>query len=254
MPARRQAQPPLRSGNAWQSQVGMPAERHRHRPASCRNHARRYAELAVAGGDDDFDPVRERKRRCVDVDRRPQPRRAAPGVRPIDAPTRRAHEQPVDREAVAIHPQRKSLEINGHPRRPVAARREPVGPRRQQRQAGGGAGPQRGHPARHGEVLPAPPPQRHARHADVRQERGAELAGLQRDRGLAAEEMLAGADGHRPRLERARRTDQAVVRSRCCRRSCAASSTSLCRHSDARYTQAISPVRCTRRRSPYTNA
>jgi hypothetical protein len=37
-------------------------------------------------------------------------------------------------------------------------------------------------------------------------------------------------------------------------RSWAASSISLCRHSDARYTQAMRAVRCTRRRSPYTNA
>jgi membrane-associated phospholipid phosphatase len=43
------------------------------------------------------------------------------------------------------------------------------------------------------------------------------------------------------------------VASRSCRRSWAASSMSLCRHSDARYTQAISAVRCTRRKSPYTN-
>jgi hypothetical protein len=43
---------------------------------------------------------------------------------------------------------------------------------------------------------------------------------------------------------------QARLLSRCCRRSWAASSTSLCRHSAARYWQAIKPVRCTRRKSP----
>ena len=43
---------------------------------------------------------------------------------------------------------------------------------------------------------------------------------------------------------------RALVWSRYWRRSCAASSMSLCRHSEARYTQAISPVRCSRRRSP----
>ena len=46
----------------------------------------------------------------------------------------------------------------------------------------------------------------------------------------------------------------AEVASRCCRRSWAASSTALWRHSDARYTHAMSPLRCTRRKSPYTNA
>ena len=42
--------------------------------------------------------------------------------------------------------------------------------------------------------------------------------------------------------------------SRRCSSSCAASSTALCRHSAARYSQAISPVRWMRRKSPYTNA
>jgi len=41
-----------------------------------------------------------------------------------------------------------------------------------------------------------------------------------------------------------------LTRSRCCSRSCAASSISLCRHSEARYTQAMRPVRWTRRKSP----
>ena len=47
-----------------------------------------------------------------------------------------------------------------------------------------------------------------------------------------------------------RRDRQAVSASRRCSRSCAASSISLWRHSDARYTHAISPVRCMRRKSP----
>ena len=47
-----------------------------------------------------------------------------------------------------------------------------------------------------------------------------------------------------------RRGIKPVALSRSWSRSCAASSMSLCRHSDARYTQAISPVRCNRRRSP----
>ena len=46
------------------------------------------------------------------------------------------------------------------------------------------------------------------------------------------------------------REGQPLTRSRRCRRSCAASSTSLWRHSAARYTHAISPVRWMRRKSP----
>ena len=45
-----------------------------------------------------------------------------------------------------------------------------------------------------------------------------------------------------------------LARSSSCSSSCAASSTSLCRHSAARYTHAIRPVRCSRRKSPYTKA
>ena len=41
-----------------------------------------------------------------------------------------------------------------------------------------------------------------------------------------------------------RRRRHPLTRSRCCSRSWAASSTSLCRHSAARYTHAIRPVRC----------
>jgi hypothetical protein len=45
-----------------------------------------------------------------------------------------------------------------------------------------------------------------------------------------------------------------LLRSRRCSRSWAASSISLCRHSAARYWQAIIPIRCRRRKSPYANA
>ena len=47
-----------------------------------------------------------------------------------------------------------------------------------------------------------------------------------------------------------RRFHDALFRSRYCRSSYAASSTSLCRHSAARWWQAIRPIRCTRRKSP----
>ena len=103
-----------------------------------------------------------------------------------------------------------------------------------------------------------------------RRDQGRRAAAVRPVEAAAASPSAAGAaraprpSGRRPRPAsppRHRRTavciradaccpDQAVVASRCCSRSWAASSMSLCRHSAARYWQAMRPERWRRRKSP----
>lgn len=59
----------------------------------------------------------------------------------------------------------------------------------------------------------------------------------------AAQEWRTEVGTGDPRYQRPVTNSYPLVRSRCCSRPCAASSISLWRHSEARYTQAISPVR-----------
>ena len=132
-----------RRGDAGQPEVRVPAERDRHAPSPGRDDGRLDVELAVPGGDRDLDPVRERERRRVDVDRRAETGGAAAGVGAVDRASRarrRASRGSAGRwrRSRAGDPARSTAT----PRGTVAARRQPVRPRGEQRKAAGAARPQ----------------------------------------------------------------------------------------------------------------
>ena len=194
--ASRQSQLPLAPGRARQPQVGVPSERHRDRSATGRDDRRVERELVLAGDDGDLDAVRERERRRVDVDRGAEARPAATGRASAEPPSRPAHEQAVDREAVAVGAEREAGQVDVDAGGPVAARRQPVRPRREQREAERGAGPQRRQAAGQRQVLSTPAAQRDAGHPEVGEERGRELAGGDAHRRLTPEPALVDGPGH----------------------------------------------------------
>ena len=90
----------------------MPAERDRHRSISGRRDGRRDLQPGIAHRERHVDPVGERERRGVDVDRRRQRRPAATGGLPTDPPVGRADQESVDRETVAVRVQREPGEVD----------------------------------------------------------------------------------------------------------------------------------------------
>ena len=113
----------------------------------------------------------------------------------IDAPTRFADEQTMDREAVVVGAQPQAAEVDVDAGGAVAARREPVAPRREQGQPCGASSAQRGEPAGQREVLATLVAEGHAGHADRGHERRLELTRAERDRGFAAEPVLLDRGG-----------------------------------------------------------
>ena len=91
------------------------------------------------------------------------------------------------REPVAVGVEVEPAEVDGGAGRHVAPGGEAVGPRVQQREPVGVAGPTpaRGPPGKRHELV-APPPEHAAHHADLGQEGGLEVAGAEGDGGLAA--------------------------------------------------------------------
>ncbi len=122
----------------------------------------------------------------VDVPADPTPGHAARRALVVHVPSRRAHEQPVDRQAVAVGVEPATAQVHVHARSAVPATAEAVGPRREQRQSEGVPGPQRRGPAGCRQVLAALVTQRHPGHAEVGEEGRRRGPGLQRQRGLAA--------------------------------------------------------------------
>ena len=143
----------LPSGCAGQAQVGVPAEGDRHGPRPGRDDRRVERQPAVAGGDGHLDAVRERERRGVDVDLGAEAARPRAGRASTEAPSRPAHQEAVDREPVAVGAERQPVEVDVDAGRPVAAGRQAVGPRGEQRDAERGTRPQRGQAAGQRQVL-----------------------------------------------------------------------------------------------------
>ena len=141
--------------------------------------------------------MREREGRGVDVDRRTETGARAADVAPIDPPAGCADEQSVDRQAVVVGPQRQTLEVDGDAAGAVPARGQAVRPRGEQREPARAAGPQVVDATREGEVLATPNAQRHPGHADGREERRRQLAGLQGDPRLASKSALPRSHDHR---------------------------------------------------------
>ena len=120
--------------------------------------------------------MRERERRGVDVDGGAQPRGVAAGAATLDAPTGFSDEQTVDREAVVVGGEAETAQVHIHAAGPILPRREPVGPRCEEREAERGSRAQRRQPTGESEMLGTAVLQRHARHAEVGQERGDEIS------------------------------------------------------------------------------
>ena len=190
MCARRQAQVPAAARGSRQPQVRMPSECHGHGSPARRHDGRVDGQLTVAGGDGELDPVGERERRRVDIDRRVETGGAAAGRASSDPPPGPADEQAVDRQAVCVTAELQAVEVDGDARCSIAARAEAVRPWRQQRQSQRLAGAQRRQTAGEGEVLVTAAAQRDAGHPETGEERGGELAGGERHRRLAPEPLL----------------------------------------------------------------
>jgi hypothetical protein len=88
----------------------------------------------------------------------------------------------VDREAVVVGGEAETAQVHIHAAGPILPRREPVGPRCEEREAERGSGAQRRQPTGQSEMLGTAALQRHARHAEVGQERGDEISGGERER------------------------------------------------------------------------
>ena len=87
-------------------------------------------------------------------------------------------------------------EVDVDTRGPVATRREPVRPRREQREPTGVPGAQRGNPTREREMFMAVAPQGHAGHADTGDEGGAQRTAAQLERGRVLEAPLDDRGAH----------------------------------------------------------
>jgi hypothetical protein len=111
----------------------VPPERDRHAPTTGRDQRGVDGEPPVAGGDLHLDPVRERERRRVDVDRGPHAGDPAAGGLVVDPPPRAPDQEAVDRDAALVRAQRESRQVDPDVGGAVAQRTQPVGPRRQQR-------------------------------------------------------------------------------------------------------------------------
>ena len=159
-------------------------------------------QLTVTGSRRDLDPVREGKRRRVDVDRGAEAGGLPTDIGAVHAPTRGTDEQAVDRQAVVIGPQWKAVEVDVDSAGAIAARRQAVRPRSEQRKSRRTARPQLGDAAGKGEVLASGELQGHAGHPDAGEKRGRQPAGGQGDPRLAAESDLLGAHRHNRHVTR----------------------------------------------------
>ena len=177
-------------------QVRMPPERHRHLPVAGGHEHGVDHEPVVVQRDCDLEQVRERERGRVDDRRRGEACDVAPGARARHLPVGRTHQQAVDRQPVVVGVETQPTEVDVDTRGVVPARRQAVGPRRQQRQPARVPRSQRGDAAREREVLASVTPERHPGHAYAGHERGTQLAAPQFDRRRVLEAPLDDRRAH----------------------------------------------------------
>ena len=122
MRARGQPQLPMAAGRARQPQVGVPPERHRDRPTAGGDDRRVDRERLFMGDDGDLDAVRIRERRRVHVDRGPESCPFTAGRAAVETPSRFAHEETVDGEAVGVGAEREAGQVDVDAGSPVVAR------------------------------------------------------------------------------------------------------------------------------------
>ncbi len=188
--ARRQLQHPLGARRVGELEVRVPAERHRYRAIARRDHCGPHGEACLGHDERDFDAMCERERERVDGDRRTKGRGVGVGRHPVDVPPRRADQQPVHGEAVAVGVQREPVEIDPHSSGFVAERAQAIGPGREERETERVPAAERVDAAGCREMLTIPVAQGHTRHAEMGEEHGSDATGRECDRRLALKLLL----------------------------------------------------------------